>query len=215
MRDARRFALVTLLAGLLLGLLLGACGPRPPAPLVAAPAGASPSAPALMPAAFTGWWVAVAGASADDPTAGLEGYLVGPTELAMVVPPKSIERRALQCEGRTPTHWACATGGLPFGLRLHGEALVLEAPDRVVRARRATAAEAQQLEALLATRPNLAAGCARARRCYEAACPLRGMPECDFRRETDGSSLRQCEGTRDGVLVHLQALGKKPPPACR
>jgi hypothetical protein len=168
-----------------------------------------------MPATFIGWWVAVAGASADDPTAGLEGYLVGPTELAMVVPPKSVERRALHCEGRTPTHWACATGGLPFGLRLHGEALVLEAPDRAVRARRATAAEARQLEALLATHPDLAAGCARARRCYEAACALREMPECDFSRETDGSSLRQCEGTREGVLVHLQELGKKPPAACR
>jgi hypothetical protein len=159
--------------------------------------------------------VAVAGASADDPNAGLEGYLVGPAELAMVVPPKSIERRALVCEGRTPTHWACGTGGLPFGLRLHGEALVLEAPDRTVRARRATAAEAHKLEALLATHSDLATACARARACYEAACPLRGMPECDFRRETDGSSLRQCEGTRDGVLVHLQELGKKPPAACR
>jgi hypothetical protein len=168
-----------------------------------------------MPAAFIGWWVAVAGGSADDPRAGLEGYLVGPAELAMVVPPKSVERRALHCEGRSPTHWACATGGLPFGLRLHGEALVLEAPDRAVRARRASAAEAQQLEALLATHPDLATGCARARACYEAACPLRDMPECDFRRETDGSSLRQCEGTRDGVVLHLQQLGKKPPPACR
>jgi len=202
---------LTTVVALLVGL--AGCGPRPTGP-ASAPSAAAP-APASMPAAFIGWWVAVAGASADDPTAGIEGYLVGPTELAMVVPPKSIERRALVCEGRTPTHWACATGGLPFGLRLHGDALVLEAPDRAVRARRATAAEVQRLEALLATHPDLATGCARARACYEAACPLRGMPECDFRRETDGSSLRQCEGTRDGVLVHLQELGKKPPDACK
>jgi len=194
-------------------LAFAACGPKAAGPASAPTTGAP--VPASMPAAFIGWWVAVAGASADDPNAGLEGYLVGPTELAMVVPPKSIERRALQCEGRTPTHWACATGGLPFGLRLHGAELVLEAPDRTVRARRAAPAEAQKLEALLATHPDLATACARARACYEAACELRGMPECDFRRETDGSSLRQCEGTRDGVLVHLQELGKKPPAACQ
>ncbi len=200
----RLTTLVALLAG------PSACGPRPAGP-ASAPAA---RVPASRPTAFIGWWVAVAGASADDPNAGIEGYLVGPAELAMVVPPKSIERRALVCEGRTPTHWACATGGLPFGLRLHGDALVLEAPDRAVRARRATATEAQKLAALLATHPDLATGCARARACYEAACPLRGMPDCDFRRETDGSSLRQCEGTRDGVLVHLNELRKKPPPAC-
>jgi hypothetical protein len=198
---------------LVAALILTACGPRPAGPAAAPPAGVP--VPASMPASFLGWWVAVAGASAVDPKAGLEGYLVGPTELAMVVPPKSIERRALHCEGRTPTHWACATGGLPFGLRLYGAELVLEAPDRTVRARRASAAEAQTLEATLATHPDLATACARARACYEAACALRGMPECDFRRETDGSSLRQCEGTRDGVLVHLQELGKKPPPACQ
>jgi hypothetical protein len=211
MHTTRRVAVTALLGCL---LLLG-CGPRPPAAPASRPAGGGAPVPASMPTAFVGWWVAVAGGSADDPQAGLEGYLVGPAELAMVVPPKSIERRALQCEGRSPTHWACATGGLPFGLRLHGESLVLEAPDRAVRARRATAAEAERLEALLATHPDLATACARARQCYEAACALRGMPECDFRRETDGSSLRQCEGTRDGVLVHLQELGKKPPPACK
>jgi hypothetical protein len=204
------------LTALTLFAALAACGPRPagPAGPAAAPAPAA-AVPATMPDALKGWWVAVAGASAVDPAAGTEGYLVGPAELAMVVPPKSIERRALVCEGRTPTHWACATGGLPFGLRLHGAELVLEAPDRTVRARRASAAEVEKLEALLATHPDLATACAKARACFEAACPLRGMPECDFRRETDGSSLRQCEGTRDGVLVHLQELGKKPPPACQ
>jgi hypothetical protein len=201
------------LTALTLFAALAACGPRPTGP-ASAPTASVP-VPASMPDAFKGWWVAVAGASAVDPTAGIEGYLVGPAELGMVVPPKSIERRALVCEGRTATHWACATGGLPFGLRLHGAELVLEAPDRTVRARRASAAEVEKLEALLATHPDLATACAKARACYEAACPLRGMPDCDFRRETDGSSLRQCEGTRDGVLVHLQELGKKPPEACR
>jgi hypothetical protein len=199
----------------LVGLALLGCGPHASPPPAAPGKARAPAVPASMPAAFLGWWVAVAGGSADDPGAGLEGYHVTPAELALVVPPKSIERRSLQCEGRTPSHWACATGGLPFSLRLHGAFLVVEAPDRTVRARRATAAEAATLTRLLATAPELAAACARARRCYEAACALRGMPECRFDRETDGSSLRQCEGTRDGVLVHLQELGKPLPPACR
>jgi hypothetical protein len=188
---------------LALPLLALGCGPRPPASQPAA--AAQPAGPARSP--FAGWWVSVLNPS--------EGYRVTAGELIAVLPPKSFERRALQCEQRSPVHWACATGRLPFALRVDGAHLLLEAPDGAVRARPATDAEAAALEQEVARHPTLADGCAKARRCYVAACPLRGLTDCKFEQETDGTSLRQCEGTRDGVYVHLQELGKPVPDDCR
>ncbi|HEY3353581.1 MAG TPA: hypothetical protein VGQ83_10050 [Polyangia bacterium] len=192
--DPRRLFVLLLPALLALG-----CGPRGPAPASA------PTSQAAGPSRSPfGWWIAV-----DNPQAR---YRVAKAELVALLPENGFERRALQCEQRSPTHWACATGRLPFALRVDGEHLLLEAPDGVVRARSATDAEVPALEQEVAKRPDLATACARAKRCFVEACPLRGITECVFDREVDGTSLRQCEGTRDGVRVHLEEL-KKPVPA--
>jgi len=190
---------------------LAGCGPaRAPA---SAPATQPEAAPERSP--FAGWWVAVTRAAGADPTKGPEGYRLTSTELVAILPPNPVERRAVHCEQRSPASWACATGKMPFSLRATGRELVIDAPDGLVRARPATDEEARAFEELVAATPELSAACAKAKECYLAACPIRGIAECAFEGETDGTSLRQCEGTRAGVILHLQELGQPAPPACQ
>jgi hypothetical protein len=48
-----------------------------------------------------------------------------------------------------------------------------------------------------------------------ASCEIRGLTDCNFASETDGTSLRQCEGTRDGILVNLQDAKMPIPEDCQ
>jgi hypothetical protein len=195
----------------LLVWLLAGCGP-PRAP-AGAPASQTGAAPARSP--YGGWWVALTRSAGSDPAKGAEGYRITTTELVAILPPNPVERRAIHCEQKSPARWACATGKMPFGIAIEGATLVLDAPDGLVRARPAIDAETRAFEEQVAATPELSAACAKAKECYLAACPIRGLAECSFEGETDGSSLRQCEGTRAGVVLQLQELGQPVPPACQ
>ncbi len=167
-------------------------------------------------AAFPGgWWTVERSSTKDLGTPGAGWKLAADESVA--VHGDRAERRLIRCRPAGTSRWSCQLGeGLgmdidastPDRLKLSGRA------SEVVELRRAKPDEAKSFERATARLSPVAAACAAAKKCFEASCAATGQRECNFSKEADGTSLRECEATIRGIRVLLERLNKPIPPEC-
>ncbi len=99
-------------------------------------------------------------------------------------------------------------GSTPARLKLTG------GTSEIMELRRSKPEEAESFERISSRLNAVVPACAAAKKCFEASCSALGNKECDFSKETDGTSLHQCEATIGGLRILLERMKKPIPPEC-
>jgi hypothetical protein len=186
----------------------------------------------------SGWWIVEAAGGKDVGTPGAawrfratsrEALDAGPDEIVAVdAVREGVRRSELACRAVAERVWQCErplkVGKQYLHLVLHADGGIVgtagregETPYGQMTARRATAAEADLLEAV--TKIALAraeVACGRARRCYAVACPAFGQPDepCIFEQHSMSQDAASCTAMVPMLAATLRQLGKPVPAEC-
>jgi hypothetical protein len=188
-----------------------------------------------------GWWIVEAAGGKGAGTPGSAWRFRAPSNqlgdagdaaheaiLAVDAERQHVRRSELSCRPLGERVWQCdralKAGKQYLHLLLRADGQLVgtegregETPSGQMTARRATSAEAAQLEAVAtreAAENQLA--CGRARRCYAVACPAFGQPDdpCIFEQHSMSHDAVSCTEMVPMLASVLRQLGKTVPPEC-